>query len=95
MKRTWPQWMLLRLIRVYQVLFSPALTVIFGPLGMGCRFEPTCSRYAQAAVEQHGAWRGSWLAVRRLGRCHPWGGSGHDPVPPSPQAGPDLVPTKS
>ena len=46
-----------------------------------CRYFPSCSAYAIEAVETHGAWRGGWLAVRRLLRCHPWGGSGVDPVP--------------
>jgi putative membrane protein insertion efficiency factor len=46
-----------------------------------CRYEPSCSQYALEALEQHGALRGSWLAVRRVGRCHPWGGAGYDPVP--------------
>jgi putative membrane protein insertion efficiency factor len=46
-----------------------------------CRYLPTCSSYAAEAVERHGAVRGGWLALRRLGRCHPWGGSGVDPVP--------------
>ena len=46
-----------------------------------CRFQPTCSSYALEALEVHGALRGSWLAIRRLGRCHPWGGHGWDPVP--------------
>ena len=46
-----------------------------------CRFTPSCSAYAVEALETHGAARGSWLAVRRVGRCHPWGGSGWDPVP--------------
>jgi putative membrane protein insertion efficiency factor len=46
-----------------------------------CRYEPTCSSYALGALEQHGAVRGGWLAVRRIGRCHPWGGTGWDPVP--------------
>ena len=46
-----------------------------------CRYQPTCSTYAIEALESHGALRGSWLAVRRLGRCHPWGGHGWDPVP--------------
>jgi putative membrane protein insertion efficiency factor len=48
-----------------------------------CRFHPSCSAYALGALEQHGAIRGLWLAVRRLGRCHPWGGGGLDPVPPN------------
>jgi len=47
-----------------------------------CRFDPTCSTYALEALHQHGALRGSWLTVRRLSRCHPWGGYGWDPVPP-------------
>ena len=46
-----------------------------------CRFTPTCSQYAIEAIEKHGPIRGLWLAVRRLLRCHPWGGSGYDPVP--------------
>jgi putative membrane protein insertion efficiency factor len=48
-----------------------------------CRFHPSCSAYALEALERHGALRGSWLAARRVGRCHPWGGSGLDPVPPN------------
>ncbi len=49
-----------------------------------CRYEPTCSHYASEAITSWGAVRGSWLAVRRIGRCHPWGGCGHDPVPTPP-----------
>jgi putative membrane protein insertion efficiency factor len=52
-----------------------------------CRYSPTCSAYALDALERHGAVRGSWLTARRIGRCHPWGGSGFDPVPDGP-AGP-------
>jgi putative membrane protein insertion efficiency factor len=52
-------------------------------LPMACRFEPSCSRYAMEALARHGALKGSLLAIRRLGRCHPWGGSGYDPVPPA------------
>lgn len=48
-----------------------------------CRFTPTCSEYAIEALKVHGPLKGSWLAVRRILRCHPWGGSGYDPVPPS------------
>jgi putative membrane protein insertion efficiency factor len=46
-----------------------------------CRYDPSCSTYALEALERHGAVRGSWLTIRRLGRCHPWGGTGWDPVP--------------
>ena len=58
-----------------------------------CRFTPSCSAYAIDALETHGARRGTWLAVRRLGRCHPWGGSGWDPVPEAPGHEPDPVDT--
>jgi uncharacterized protein len=63
------------LIRGYQLLLSPVL-------GNHCRFHPTCSQYAIEAIRDHGVARGCWLAERRTGRCHPWGGAGHDPVPP-------------
>jgi putative membrane protein insertion efficiency factor len=69
------------LIRSYQLLVSPVLAWLGGPAS-GCRFEPTCSRYCIEAVEMHGFIRGLWLTIKRLGRCHPWGGSGLDPVPP-------------
>ena len=62
------------LIRCYQVLLSPFL-------GQHCRFTPSCSQYAIEAIERHGSWRGGWLAIRRIGRCHPWCDGGHDPVP--------------
>lgn len=62
------------LIRAYQVVISPWL-------GPACRFEPSCSHYAVEAIERHGVGRGSWLAARRVGRCHPLGDSGYDPVP--------------
>jgi uncharacterized protein len=71
---------LLSLIRVYQRFVSPVLPVVFGS-GCGCRFAPTCSHFAAEAVHTHGAIRGSWLALRRLTRCHPWHPGGLDPVP--------------
>lgn len=62
-------------IRFYRLLISPML-------GSNCRFQPTCSSYALEALQRHGAWRGFWLAFRRILRCRPGGGSGYDPVPP-------------
>lgn len=66
-------------IRGYQWFLSP----IIGP---GCRFAPSCSEYAHEAVSRYGALRGSWLAAIRVLRCHPWGGSGYDPVPDSAES---------
>lgn len=63
-------------IRLYQLFISPVLPP-------ACRFYPTCSAYALEAIMTHGVLRGGWLALRRLARCHPWGGSGYDPVPPA------------
>lgn len=61
-------------IRFYQLSISP----LFPPC---CRFTPTCSQYAVEAVRKHGIIKGLWLALKRISRCHPWGGSGYDPVP--------------
>jgi len=71
-------WPLVQLVRLYRLAISPWL-------GANCRFDPTCSSYAIEALEVHGVLKGTWLAVRRIGRCHPWGGSGYDPVPNSPE----------
>lgn len=65
---------LLGFIRFYQLAVSP-----FTP--PACRYLPTCSQYAKEAIARHGACKGGWLAIKRLARCHPFGGSGHDPVP--------------
>ena len=65
---------LLALIRAYPYLVSPWV-------GGSCRYWPTCSEYAMQALREHGAFRGTWLTVKRIARCHPWGGSGYDPVP--------------
>ena len=69
-------------IRFYQKIISPVLH-LFGGAGSGCRFDPTCSEYLLQAIELHGFIRGCWLGVTRIGRCHPWGKSGFDPVPPA------------
>ena len=61
-------------VRGYRLVFSPWV-------GHNCRFQPTCSAYALEALETHGAVGGGWLALRRILRCHPWGGQGFDPVP--------------
>lgn len=68
------QYLLIGLIRFYQLVLSPFM-------GNQCRFTPTCSQFAREAVEKHGAIKGSWLAIRRISRCHPWHPGGHDPVP--------------
>ena len=69
------------LLRFYQLLISPALRAMSGT---HCRFEPTCSSYMYQAIDMHGPRRGVWLGLRRLCRCHPWGGgAGYDPVPQS------------
>lgn len=66
--------LLVYLIRAYQYLISPFL-------GNNCRYHPTCSDYACQAVHAHGPAKGLWLALKRIGRCHPWSAGGHDPVP--------------
>ncbi len=65
---------LIVLIKGYQLLLSPWV-------GRACRFEPTCSRYTEQAIRRFGAIKGTWLGIRRIGRCHPWHEGGYDPVP--------------
>jgi putative membrane protein insertion efficiency factor len=68
--------LLISLIQVYRYLLSPLL-------GPSCRYLPTCSQYAQEAIEVHGVARGSWLSLKRVCSCHPWHAGGYDPVPES------------
>ena len=67
-------WLLVLFVRIYQRFISPLTPP-------SCRFTPTCSQYALEALRKYGPFKGSWLALKRLLRCHPWGGSGYDPVP--------------
>lgn len=71
-------------LRIYQRILSPMLKWVTtgDPQGALCRYEPTCSHYCEEAVCRHGALRGLWFTLKRLSRCHPWGGHGYDPVPP-------------
>lgn len=71
-------WPLIALVGIYRLLISPWL-------GNNCRFAPSCSAYTLEALRAHGAFHGTALSVRRIARCHPWGGSGYDPVPGPPE----------
>ncbi|MEL6392360.1 MAG: membrane protein insertion efficiency factor YidD [Bacteroidota bacterium] len=77
------RWVLILPIRFYQLFISPWL-------GARCRYQPTCSHYAIEALKEWGAIKGSWLAMKRIGKCHPWGGSGYDPVPKKNEAASEL-----
>ncbi len=74
------KWFLCLLVRGYQKAISPVIHFFAGPFA-GCRYLPTCSQYFIDAVQTHGSLRGSWMGLRRIMRCHPWGGDGYDPVP--------------
>jgi uncharacterized protein len=69
------RWLLIGFLRAYRLLISPLY-------GQVCRYHPSCSAYALEAVTVHGSLKGTWLAARRLTRCHPWAAGGYDPVPP-------------
>ena len=78
-------WLLLGAVHAYRLVISPSLAP-------ACRYEPSCSAYASEAIQRHGPWRGSWLALRRVLRCHPLHPGGFDPVPPEVGSGSSLPP---
>ena len=80
------RYLLIGFLRGYRLLISPLY-------GQVCRYHPSCSAYALDAVREHGSVRGSWLSVRRLGRCPPWAAGGYDPVPPRPSRDVPRQPT--
>ena len=67
-------YILILLIKAYQVTLSPLI-------GPNCRYHPTCSQYMIESIKKYGPFKGVWFGIKRISRCHPWGGSGHDPVP--------------
>lgn len=69
-------------IRFYQWVISPILSQVFG---MKCRYEPSCSHYMAGSIQEWGILKGIWMGTKRIGRCHPWGGFGPDPVPVNPK----------
>ncbi len=68
-------WLLILPVKIYQWVISPIFPA-------ACRYQPTCSHYMVEAIKIHGPFKGLWLGIRRISRCHPWGGWGYDPVPP-------------
>ncbi|MBR2299870.1 MAG: membrane protein insertion efficiency factor YidD [Alphaproteobacteria bacterium] len=68
------KWLLIKLVRFYQIFLSPLC-------GGCCRYKPTCSEYMIEALKKHGVVKGLYIGIKRIIRCHPWGGSGYDPVP--------------
>ncbi len=76
------KWLLISLIKFYQAAISPYL-------GSNCRHIPTCSNYTMEAIREWGPWKGSWIGIKRISKCHPWGTSGYDPVPKKDHTGKD------
>lgn len=72
------RWITIMLVKFYQAAISPYL-------GSNCRHSPTCSNYMLEAIDEWGIYKGLWLGIKRIGKCHPWGTSGHDPVPKQEQ----------
>ncbi len=72
-------------VRFYQIFISPLL-------GSNCRYTPTCSHYTIEAIQEWGALKGSWMSIKRIASCNPWGGSGYDPVPRNPRKKPKINP---
>lgn len=84
--------LLITLVRCYQLLAGMLKSLMGSPQSC-CRFTPSCSEYAAEALRTHGTCHGLWLTLLRIGRCHPWGGSGHDPVPPAVFIGARILPS--
>ena len=78
------RWLLILPIRFYQYAISPLL-------GPHCRFQPTCSHYAVEAIQEWGIFKGTWLAIKRITKCHPWGPWGYDPVPKRKPAADEVL----
>lgn len=75
MLKHWLAYPFILLVKFYQKVISPITPAT-------CRYQPTCSQYTLIALQRHGILKGSWLGIKRIASCHPWGGSGYDPVPP-------------
>lgn len=76
------EWIFILPIKIYQWVLSPILSSVFG---MRCRYDPSCSHYMVGSIKEWGIIKGSWMGLKRIGRCHPWGGFGPDPVPLNPK----------